>query len=102
MIGAVDRHTNSYNAALRNQCLDVARAVESAYGADYSRAIQYLKDLASNKFYNQGAFGPLPWLSTPAPAPGVGAPVYDLHPTVLNSLVPSVALRAQFGGRRHD
>lgn len=95
------RHINSYSAAFRNQCLEVCRAVEAAYGADYTPAIRYLKALASNQLYRDAVSQPLPWLSTPAVAPGVGAPVYDLHPTVLQSLAPSTALRAMFGGRRN-
>ena len=94
------RHGNSYSAAFRQQCLPVARAVEKAYGADYSRALEYLKGLASNKFYREGVLADLTWLSTPSPAPSVGEPVYNLHPTVLQSLMPSVALRVFFGGRR--
>ena len=95
------RHINSYSGAFRNQCLEVCRAVEAAYGADYTPAIQYLRALAANRFYRDAVLPPLPWLSTPTPAPGVGAPMYDLHPTVVQSLAPSIPLRAMFGGRRN-
>ena len=96
------RHKNSYNAAFRNQCLEVCRAVEQAYGDSYARAVDYLKGLASNRFYSESALPPLPWLSRQSEAPCVGAPVYALHPTVLESLAPSIALRANFGGRRNQ
>lgn len=44
---------------------------------------------------------PLPWHEMDATAPGVGTPVYQLHPTVVDALAPGVALRAAFGGGRN-
>lgn len=96
------RHTNSYSGAFRNQCLEVARAVQTAYGGDYSKSVEYLRGLAANKFYNEAVLQPLPWLSQQEQTPGVGTPVYRLHPTVLAGLAPSVALRAVFGGARNQ
>ena len=82
--------------------MTVARVVRNAYGADYSAAASYLQGLAENRFYHQAVLPPLGWLSTQAQAPGVGAPMYRLHPTVLQGLAPTVALRAVFGGARNQ
>ncbi|CAK9020912.1 unnamed protein product [Durusdinium trenchii] len=49
----------------------------------------------------RAALQPLPWHSADSQAPGVGDPVYRLHPSVVASLAPSVPLRAAFGGARH-
>lgn len=95
------RHLNNYSANFRNQVLEVAKAVRGSYGSDYQEAITYLEGLARNQFYSQATFPDLPWHSAIHHAPGIGAPVYKLHPTVLASLAPGVALRAAFGGSRN-
>lgn len=79
----------------------MAKAVRHSYGNDYQEATDYLEGLAQNKFYTESVLPPLPWHATIRAAPGMGDAVYQLHPTVVASLAPGVALRAAFGGARN-
>ena len=96
------RHINSYSAAFREQVLAVAKAVRGSYGDSYQESVTYLEGLARNDFYrNASTNAPvLRWHQIVAQAPGIADPVYQLHPSVIEALAPSVALRAAFGGRR--
>lgn len=38
------RHENNHSQKFAQQCLDLASAIASAYGASYDRAVQYLRD----------------------------------------------------------
>lgn len=82
--------------------MDVAKAVRKSYGGDYTECITYLERLALNRFYLDASLPRLTWHETVSPAPNVGAPVYRLHPTVVETLASSVPLRAAFGGRRDE
>lgn len=75
--------------------------MRGSYGSDYSEAINYLEGLARNRFHVQATLPDLPWHQTARSAPGIGAPVYQMHPTVVASLAPKVPLRAAFGGHRN-
>ena len=79
----------------------MAKAVRNSYGDDYREATDYLEGLAQNKFYSESVLTPLPWHETIRAAPGMGDAIYQLHPTVVASLAPGVALRAAFGGARN-
>lgn len=79
----------------------MAKAVKASYGQDYQEAVDYLTALAANHFYKAGILPELTWLKAVSAPPGVGAPAYRLHPSVIQSLAPSVALRAAFGGARN-
>lgn len=94
------RHPNNYSASFRNQVLEVAKAVKACYGEAYDESVSYLEALARNRFFREATWPRLRFHEMNPVAPGVGAPVYQLHPTVIQALAPGVALRAAFGGRR--
>ncbi|CAK8999029.1 unnamed protein product [Durusdinium trenchii] len=79
-------------------------AFQIIHWQDSKKLVKYLppgnlKELYQH--YVRAALQPLPWHSADSQAPGVGDPVYRLHPSVVASLAPSVPLRAAFGGARH-
>lgn len=47
----MQRHPNSYSASFRDQCLEVAKAVQESYGREYTESVLYLETLARNRFY---------------------------------------------------
>lgn len=54
-----------------------------------------LKDLASNRFWNEAVIGPLPWHEQPG-QPLIGQPQFHLHQTIVDSLAPAMPLKAVF------
>lgn len=43
----------------------------------------------------------LPWHGTSVDVAEIGAPVFQLHPSVVAAMAPGIALRAAFGGARN-
>lgn len=68
------------------------------FGLTYSCSL-YLQDLAANKFWNEAVLPPLPWHQT-AGQPAIGAPEFRIHKTILDSIAPSMPLKATFAGVR--
>eukprot|EP00435_Cladocopium_sp_Y103_P003030 s1878_g1.t1 len=98
------KHGNNHSRNFCEQCMALAAGVKSIYSRDdtYSECIQYLTSLGNNQFYLNAQLPPLPWHSRVGDAPQDLIPGnLDLHPTVLEALAPSAALRAAFGGRRN-
>lgn len=94
------RHINNYSAKFRDQCADLAKAVEMSYGPEYRESVDYLRALARNSIYVNAPLVPLRWHQIVGVPPHVGAPVHRFHPAVQSALLPGVALRATFGGNR--
>ena len=44
------RHPNNHTDAFRDQCLNLAGAIHTAYGQPYARCVQYLKDSVESTF----------------------------------------------------
>ena len=95
------RHPNNWSNKFRDQCADLAKAVENNYGEEYRETVIYLNSLARNQAYTQSQLPPLRWHQRRPGAPQCGDPVNRLHQSVLDALMPGVALRATFGGSRH-
>ena len=95
------RHPNNHGPKFREQCLEVANAVESSYGPGFGEAVDYLRSLARNEFYRNAHLPDLRWHRQDGRAPGIGDAQFHLHPSVLASLAPGIALRATFGGSRN-
>lgn len=58
-----------------------------------------IQDLANNRFWREGRIEPLPWHHEPG-QPLIGQPVFALHKTIVDSLAPSMPLKAVFSGVR--
>jgi len=79
----------------------LAAAVQAEYGASYNECVEYLKGLATNRFYREARLPDLPWHAVSGNEPGEVEPRFQLHPTVLAAIAPSAPLRAAFGGARN-
>ena len=90
------RKANNHSAASGAEWNKTANAVAYCYGHRYQRASQYLRDLASNAFWENAELTPLLWHSQIERAVQPAQPRYVMHQSVLDALAPSVPLRAVF------
>ncbi len=75
--------------------------MQAEYGVSYNECVDYLKGLATNRFYREARLPDLPWHMVSGNEPGEIEPRFQLHPTVLAAIAPSAPLRAAFGGARN-
>lgn len=96
------RYGNNASAALTKRLHDVAEVVELHYGSKYARAVNYLRRLAENRYWQEATLQSLPWHAARSEAAAWRGAVPNWPDPILKVLAPSIPLRAVFSGDRQE